>query len=270
MTNDIAKKQPLELDSIDDFDDSIIDGDGGGRSGGGFLPDGMRIKFTRTERWEDNNGNDTTGKVVLHLDTLRTEVRWGKDGKPVSPPRVLGPGEQYRDTEAVNETIPKEEWLPGFEKGQLRGPVQNQNVVVFGNLATMERYVWPSPVTTTGSAIAVRELNERVKRMRHFRGARVFAKVGFSRCLFPTRYNREQQRPHLEIIGWVEPTAHGLVQIDPRLLPSLQQVPAPKTAPDPTSPAPATPTASTQQAAPPWQDVDEPTLAEEMGDKIKF
>jgi hypothetical protein len=105
----------------------------------------------------------------------------------------------------------------------------------------------------------VRELNDRVKRMRQFRGGRVFAKVAFSRRLFPTRYNREQQRPHLEIVGWVEPTEHGLVQIDPRLLPNLQQVPAPK------SPAP-----STQQAAPPLQDVAEPTLAEEMGDKIKF
>jgi hypothetical protein len=87
MSNDVAKKQPLELDSIDGFDDTIAGGDGDGRGGGGFLPDGMRIKFTRTERWEDNNGNDITGKGVLHLDTIRMEVRWGKDGMPVGPPR---------------------------------------------------------------------------------------------------------------------------------------------------------------------------------------
>jgi hypothetical protein len=268
MSNNVAKKQPIELDSIDDFDDTITGGDGSGQSGGAFLPDGVRVKFTRTERWEDNNGNDITGKVALHLDTIRTEVRWGKDGKPVGPPRVLGPGEQYRDVEAVNETIPKDEWLPGFEKGQLRGPVQNQNVVVFGNLATMERYVWPSPVMTVGSAIAVRELNDRVKRMRQFRGGRVFAKVRFSRCLFPTRYNREQQRPHLEIVGWVEPTEHGLVQIDPRLLPNLQQVATPT--PPPTSPAPTTATTSPQQATAPWRTVNEPTLAEETNDGIKY
>jgi hypothetical protein len=179
-------------------------------------------------------------------------VRWGKDGKPVGPPRVLGPGEQYRDVEAVNETIPKEEWLPGFEKGKLRGPVENQNVVVFGNLATMERYVWPSVMTTIGSAIAVRELNERVKRMRHFRGARVYAKVGFSKCLFPTRYG-ERQRPHLQITGWVEPTEHGLAEIDSRLLPGLQQVPTPKTQPDP---------------APDARAVTEPSLSEELDDDL--
>ena len=47
MTNDIAKKQPLELDSIDSFDDTEVSGDdGSGRSGGGFLPEGMVIKFT--------------------------------------------------------------------------------------------------------------------------------------------------------------------------------------------------------------------------------
>jgi hypothetical protein len=154
MTNEIAKKQPLELDSIDDFDDSVAGGEGARSGGGGFLPDGVQVKYVEP-RWTTKTGVDVTGKVVLHLDTIRTEVRWGKDGKPVSPPRVLGPGEQFRDVEAVNEQIPREEWLPGFEKGgQLRGPVQNQNVVVFGDLNDMSRLVWPSPLSTIGSAIA--------------------------------------------------------------------------------------------------------------------
>jgi hypothetical protein len=258
MTNEIAKKQPLELDSIDDFDDSIAGGEGPRSGGGGFLPDGTHFSYKKTERWVTKAGDDITGKIFLHLDTQRTEVRWGKDGMPVGPPRVLGPGELYRDTDAVNETIPKEEWLPGFEKGELRGPVQNQNVCVFGDLATMERYVWPSPTTTIGSAICVRELNDRVKRMRAFRGGRVFAKVRLAKTLFPTRYNREQQRPHLEIVGWIEPTEHGLVQIDPRLLPSQQQ-------------APVTPSLSAVTSqVPPWKSVNEPSLREETQDEIKF
>jgi hypothetical protein len=242
MANEVAKKQPLELDSIDDFDDSIAGGDGrqsGG--GGGFLPNGVQVKFTLTERWQTKIGGvDITGKIVLHLDTIRTEVRWGTDRRPVGPPRVLGPGEQYRDVEAVNEQIPREEWLPAWEKGgPLRGPVQNQNVAVFGDLATMERCVWPSPVTTIGSAIAVRELTEPVKRMRSFRGERVFAKVALWKCRFPTHYREDQKRPHLEILGWLKPTEHGLVEIDPHLLPNLQPV-------------------------------SEPSLAEELKDKIKY
>jgi hypothetical protein len=255
MSNDIAKKQPLELDSIDDFDDSITGGDGGGRSGGGFLPDGMRIKFTKTERWEDNNGTDITGKVLVHLDTLRTEVHWGKDGKPIAPPRILGPGEQYRDVDAINEAIDKSEWLPGFEKGKLRGPVQNQNVVVLGNLATMERFVWPSPVTTIGSAIAVRELNTQVQRMRAYhKGRRVYAKIELATCVFPTSYG-PRQRPRLQILGFCEPTEQGLAEIDPNLRLSSPPTAAAQLQPNP---------------APGARELAEPSLREEMKDEIKF
>ena len=172
--------------------------------------------------------------------------------------RVLNRAEQYRDTDAVNEAVPKEEWLPGYEKGQLRGPVQNQNVLIFGDLATMEKFVWPSPTSTIGSSIAVRELNAKVQRMRAFRGARVFAKVRLSKCLFPTRYG-ERQRPHLEIVGWVEPTEHGLAQIDPRLLsgaPGAQQAPAPRMQPN--DPAPGA------------RVVTEPSLREELDDEVPF
>ena len=252
-SNEVVKRPPLELDSIDSFDDIIVGGADNRSQGGGFLPEGVQIKYTLTERWETKPGADITGKVVLHLDTLRTQVRWGKNGNPVGPPHILGPGEQYQDTEALNEAIPKEEWVPGFD-GKMRGPLQNQNVVVFGDLATMERYVWPSPVTTIGSAICVRELTEKVQRMRQFRGGRVFAKIGFTKCIFPTRYG-ERQRPHLQILGWVEPTDDGLMQIDPRLLAEPQPALAPKMQPDP---------------APGARVVSEPSLREEMGDEIKF
>ena len=146
-------------------------------------------------------------------------MHWGTDGKPIGPPRVLGPGEQYKDEEALNEAIPKEQWLPSFDgkTPHVRGPIQNQNVMVFGDLATMQRYVWPSPVTTIGSAMAVRELTDKVRRMRQFRGTRVYVKVGLSKCLFPTHYG-PRQRPHLQIFGWVEPTEDGLRQIDPQQL----------------------------------------------------
>jgi hypothetical protein len=256
MTNDVAKKQAAEVDSIDSFDDAVASGDDGdGRRGGGFLPEGMVIKYTNAQQWENKNGEIITDKVVIHLDTIRTVVEWGNDGKPVASPRILGPGEQYPDVEAMNEKIPKDRWRPGYKEGELRGPMANQNVMVFGNLATMERYVWPSETTTIGSSLAVRELTGQVKRMRKFRGARVFAKIKFSKCPFPTGYGL-RQRPHLKLLGWVESTEHGLVQIDPQhLLPGLQQVAASKAQPDP---------------APGAREVTEPSLSEEMGDKVKF
>ena len=103
--------------------------------------------------------------------------------------------------------------------------------------------------------IAVRELSERVKRARKFRGARVYGKVKLSKCSFPTRYNKLQQRPHLEIIKFVEPTEEGLREIDPNAAPSLQQVSAPKVQADP---------------APGAREVAEPSLREEMDDEVKY
>ena len=209
----------MELDSIDSFDDIIVGDADDGRRGGGFLPEGMQIKYTFTERWETKNGDDITGKIVSASRHDPHPGRWSKDGNPVGPPRILGPGEQYPGHRSPERSIPKDRMAAGLRRASCAGRWRNQNVMVFGNLATMERYVWPSQMTTIGQLIAVRELTEKVKRMRQFRGARVFAKIGFSKCLFPTRYG-ERQRPHLQIVGWVEPTDEGLKQIDPRLLPS--------------------------------------------------
>ena len=90
MTNDVARSTPLPLDSIDAFDDTIIGDDGTSQGGGGFLPDGTVIKFTKTEKWNPRNSfEDITGKVLIHLDTIRSEVEWGQDKKPVKAPRLL-------------------------------------------------------------------------------------------------------------------------------------------------------------------------------------
>ena len=267
MENQLAKKTPLSLDSIDAFDNSVVGADGSTQGVGGFLPDGIVIRFTKTEKWLARNGvDDLTGKVLVHLDTLRTEVEWGKDKRPVKPPRILSPGEAYRDTEALNALIPRDRWVPGFDPGTVKGPIENQNVLVLGDIAmSMDRFIWPSPVTTIGSAIAVRELNTRVQRMRQFRGMKVYAKVKLFRAPFPTRFNKDQQRPALDLIGWVTPTEDGLAEVDVHSLPTLQQAPA-VSAPQAPPKAAVISTSNT----PPWEEVDEPSLSEEMKDTIKF
>jgi hypothetical protein len=195
-------------------------------------------------------------------------VQWGLDGKPVKPPHILGPDELYQSEEELNAKIPKKDWVAGFREGELRGPIQNQNVMVFGDLTTMDRYVWPSPVSTIGSAIAVSELSKRVKRMRQYRGERVFAVVKLTECIFPTNFGK-RQRPYFEILDFVKPTDRGLVKIDTTALPS----PTSSTPATPTTPAaPTTPTApaTSAQAIPPWESVSEPTLKEELRDEIQY
>jgi len=188
----------MELDSISDYDDTI---DGDDDRVNGYLPEGVRLKFGNIQRWENTDGTVLDGMILVHLDTQRTEVTWGKNKRPVGPPRILGPGEKFRDEQALNENIPKSEWLPGFKEGTLRGPVQNQNVCIFGDIATMGRYVWPSPLTTVGSAIAVRQLNDAVRRMRQFRGARVFAKVRLAKTDFPNNWGKRIGRIWRSLVG---------------------------------------------------------------------
>ena len=257
----------MSLDSIDAFDDTIIGDDGTSQGGGGFFPDGTVIKFTKTEKWNPRNSlEDITGKVLVHLDTIRSEVEWGQDKKPVKAPRILAPGEAYRDIDALNALIPKDRWVPGFDPGTSKGPIENQNVLVLADITmSMDRFIWPSPVTTIGSAICVRELNTRVQRMRQYRGLRVYAKVKLDKAPFPTRWNKSQQRPALTVIGWVTPTEGGLAEVDVQILPSLQ-------APPTSAPAPKTPpqeAVSTLKSLP-WEEVAEPSLSEEMKDKVEF
>lgn len=60
MENQLAKKTPLSLDSIDAFDDSVVGADGSTQGVGGFLPDGIVIRFTKTEKWLAETGSTTS------------------------------------------------------------------------------------------------------------------------------------------------------------------------------------------------------------------
>ena len=125
MSNEIAKKTVLELDSISDYDDTVV-GDNKtlrGSGGGGFLPEGTQIVFNfKRAYWQVKNGGDIiTGKTVLLLDIIRTQIQWGPDGMPVAPPKILGPGEQFVDTDALNEAIDRSQWITDFN-GNPKGP----------------------------------------------------------------------------------------------------------------------------------------------------
>jgi hypothetical protein len=66
----------------------------------------------------------------------------------------------------------------------------------------MNRYTWPSPITTIGSARCVRDLVDQVKLMRRFRGQNVFAVVELSHAFMPTRFGG-RERPLLIIKRWI-------------------------------------------------------------------
>jgi hypothetical protein len=267
--SEIVKKKVQPLDNFADFDDSVqtVDGDTDQSVGPRLV--GVRLKFTNRATWETPEGTDLTGCILLAANIRRTEVKWG-DTAPITV-RELEPGDKYRDLDAVNETIPKSEWRKGPD-GKLRGPWERQHVVEFVDIATMERFSWPT--NTIGGGKAIIELRDRILLMRRFRGINVYPLVALSDTFMPTRHGG-RQRPHLPVKDWRRITEGGLEPVSADAQPRL---PAPAEAPSfpastppwtaETSPnaPPAKPAAS--QQAPTLQAVCEPTTAEEMNDDL--
>ncbi len=255
MSTDIAKRQPLELDSHRRLRRH--------RRRQRRRPERRRISSQTACR--SNSRRRRTGRTRT---ATSSPARSSFISTPFAP-RSCGERMACRSASAFSvpasstgtrtrstRPIPKEEWLPGYEKGQLRGPVQNQNVLVFGDLATMEKFVWPSPTSTIGSSIAIRELNDKVKRMRRFRGGRVFAKVKLAQVpvsdalrgtAAATSGDRRLGRAH---------RARPRADRSALACQSAQQAPAPKMQPN--DPAPGA------------RVVTEPSLREELDDEVPF
>jgi hypothetical protein len=65
-------------------------------------------------------------------------------------------------------------------------------------------YTWASPITTRGSAIAVQELIDQIKRVRNLRKCEdLYPLVELSHTHFPNQYTPDRERPHLPINSWV-------------------------------------------------------------------
>src|SRR5262249_29875667 len=151
---------------------------------------GVKLKFLNGV-WLDPNEQEIKAELVV-LDVQRKVQKWLTDDGPAET-IVLAPGAKWPDIDAMNETCKcndeacrglnkpckstdgtcKGEWREKF--GKRAGPGAGEPVVLFVDPATMERYWWPSPLSTIGSAVCVRNLVSQVKLMRQFRGALVYA-----------------------------------------------------------------------------------------------
>jgi hypothetical protein len=135
-------------------------------------------------------------------------------------------------------------------------------------------YWWPSPITTIGSAICVSELRRQVKLMRKFRGALVYPRVELSHVHMPTRWSPSgRERPHLIIKDWLTFGSNNTGTL-PAPASNVPPSTGPTSATEPTpsstgggASAVAPKTASAQLK---MESVAPVTLAEEMGDEIKF
>jgi hypothetical protein len=89
----------------------------------------------------------------------------------------------------LNAETPKDQWRQGLSG--LQGPWQAQQVVYLLNPASMETYSFPT--STVGGFISIRDLADKIKVMRRFRGP-ISPVVTLGDALMKTRFG-ERRRP---------------------------------------------------------------------------
>jgi hypothetical protein len=149
--------------------------------------------------WTDPDENEFKRLLVAN-DIRRRVLKWLEGSVAPVETITLAPGQSWPDIEKMNAKCPQSEWHEAF--GKMQGPWQGEHTVLFFDPETMVCYWWPSPLTTVGSAICVRELQAQVKLMRSYKGQYVFPLVELSHTYMPTAYGG-RERPHLVIKDWV-------------------------------------------------------------------
>jgi hypothetical protein len=200
IENDDAKTEKVvatlpTVDGFDGFEDRHVGGDDEGRVAG---VGGDILKFSNEATWELRDGTQLPPELeLIAVDILRIVVKW-VDQKPVEQ-RVLAPGERVPDIEALNAACPKSEWGVDFNNNP-RGPWQFQYLVLLLDPKTMDKYRYPT--STAGGAIAIRELVDKCKWMRRYRGEHVYPVITLADKFMNTRFGG-RQRPHFVVVRWV-------------------------------------------------------------------
>jgi hypothetical protein len=194
MRNELETAMPHTLDGFGGFTEAV---EGGGQPASGVSLNGLKLKYL-DPIWTDPDEQEVKGPFVVH-DVQRKVQKWLDDTRPVET-IVLTPGQPWPDIEKMNNACPRTEWREKFNK--LQGPWAGEHVVLFFDDKTMVRYWWPSPITTIGSAICVRELVAQTKLMRSYKGEHIYPLVELSHTFMPTKYDG-RERPNLVVKNWV-------------------------------------------------------------------
>lgn len=191
--NELTATTLAPTDSLDGYSDAVK----GAETRKQGLLRGTALKFGQTAEWEDKDGEviDPQTRLIL-IDIARVVTKWGKDKRPAETV-VLAPGEPFPDVEEWNVQVPKAEWIDGLNGP--RGPWQTQQIAYFVDPRSMAQYSFPT--STTGGAIAIRELMDSVKAMRRFRPG-ACPVLELSHKFMNTKFGG-RQRPHFVVHNWV-------------------------------------------------------------------
>jgi hypothetical protein len=255
--SEIVKKDPTGIDNFAGWEDGV---EGDDHPEGAGIIQGTLVKFTNEAAWVTREGDELPANLeFIAVDVGRVVQKW-QDQQPVET-IILQPHQKFPDVKAMNEATPKEEWVKGPD-GKMRGPWQGQHILYWLDPKTLDKYTYPTG--TDGGRIAIGKLREKIVWMRRLRGQNVYPVITLSDTFFPTRYGG-RQRPHFVIVRWV------------RLGGEVEALPVPTPLPPTTSkeqlnqfakPADELAPQTTSQPDLPLNEVKEPSLAEEMDDKI--
>jgi len=227
---------------------------------------GTQIKFANEATWTDKQGVVLDSKKhLLAIGVERVVNKWPpQQGAPLET-IVLEPGQPFPDIKKLDEACPKSEWREAFGKSQ--GPYQIQRLLYLLDPVTLDKFTFAT--STVGGTRALHELADKIAWMQRYRQLGTRPLVHLSNTFMPTPYGG-RQRPHFVILNWVTPSGDN-VELMQRATPQI---------PDGAAAKPDVPsaTASTKPAKPAEEmlakaglkTVSEPTLAEEMNDKIQF
>jgi hypothetical protein len=215
-------------------------------------------------RWEDRDGI-TPPDPLLIVGIGRCLQCW-RDEQPIDtiPERPDAP---LPDVDELNSQIPQSEWEPGLD-GKPRPPWQKQYVVYLINPDTGD--LWTFINSTTGARIAYEKLRDKFRWMRALRGHNVVPVVELDSRPMKTKYGTKM-RPEFTVIEWRELSSDiGTVpqieqKVEQAVEPQLEEEPEHK----PEQKAKPVPVLKTKMAAV-GKKIEEPTLAEEMKDEIRF
>jgi hypothetical protein len=189
-------------------------GDGGSRQGS--LKGDVRLKYVFPEHWTAD-GVPATGRILLLHDIHYAIIRWPTDAEKARG--VKGPetipverGAPEPDLKALNAGVPEENWPINF--GKKEPPYKLQRILEFLDRANMDQLSWPHYVEVTGATICKEEVCKRIATVRKIVGEDLYAMVKLNHRPFTNNYNKNLERPWLEIAGWARLGSHGIEVVD--------------------------------------------------------
>jgi hypothetical protein len=246
----------------------------------GNVIQGAVVKFTNEANWVTRDGLELSSDLeLIAIGVARVVQKW-QDQVPVET-RILGPGEKFPDLDQLNADTPRGEWGKGPD-GQPRGPWQRQHILYLLDPATLDQFSFPTG--TTGGTIAIRDLVDKIKFRRQFKGPHLVPVVCLSDKFMQTKFGG-RQRPHFLIKHWVTMGNGSEEQVllpapaAPALAPGQAAAPADESAETPADAAailepmtakPATKMRTTKRGITRIDTtvVAEPTLREELNDDL--